>query len=59
MISTSKLFKTLAECAHKDKLDSKPLHSMVLTANMRFLEQVILLDSEELTHFSLLFVAQQ
>ena len=55
----NKLFETLVECAPKDKLDSKSLRSMVLDANVRFLEQAVLPDDEELARSSLSFVAQQ
>ena len=55
----NKLFDTLVECAPKDKLDAKSLWSMVLDANVRFLEQAIFPDNEELARSSLASVAQQ
>ena len=59
LLDLNKLFSTLVECASKDKLDVKPLRSMVLDANMRFLEKAVSLDDEELARASLTFVARQ
>ncbi|KAL4075557.1 hypothetical protein J3A83DRAFT_4221169 [Scleroderma citrinum] len=55
----NRLFNILVECAPNDKLDVKPgIRTMVLDANIRFLERAVIPDDEELARSSLAFVAR-
>ncbi|KAI6119924.1 hypothetical protein EDD16DRAFT_1569025 [Pisolithus croceorrhizus] len=54
----NRLFGVLVDCAAKDSLEVKPtLRSMVLSTNVRFLEQVTDSEDKDLVHASLAFLA--
>ncbi|KAI6099048.1 hypothetical protein F5141DRAFT_1144286 [Pisolithus sp. B1] len=54
----NRLFGVLVDCAAKDSLEVKPtLRSVVLSTNVRFLEQATYSEDKDLVHASLAFLA--